>query len=53
MSKNIFVALDIGETYIKAVAMNYFSSKLAVIASTKVKTSGITNGDITNSNDLS
>lgn len=52
MSKNIFVSLDIGETYIKAVAMNYFSSKLAVIASTMVKTNGVTNGDITNSNDL-
>lgn len=53
MAEKIYLALDIGETYIKAVAMNYYSSKLAVIASTIVKTNGVTNGDITNSNDLS
>jgi len=33
--------------------MNYYSSKLTVIASTMVKTNGVTNGDITNANDLS
>ena len=53
MKEKIYVALDIGETTIKALAMNYYNSKLTVIASTKVKTSGITNGDISNVNDLS
>lgn len=53
MKEKIFVALDIGETTVKAVAMNEYNSKLTVIASTQVKTSGITNGDITNINDLS
>lgn len=52
LEKN-YVALDIGETNIKAVAMNEYASKLTVIASTIVKTNGITNGDITNANDLS
>lgn len=53
MLEKIYVALDIGETTIKAVAMNEYASKLAVIASTSVKTNGITNGDITSVNDLS
>ncbi len=53
MSEKIFIALDIGETSIKAVAMNEYASKLAVIGSTIVKTNGITNGDITSANDLS
>ena len=53
MKEKIYVALDIGETSIKAVAMNEYNSKLTVIASTEVKTSGVTNGDITNVNDLS
>ena len=53
MLEKVYVALDIGETTIKAVAMNDYASKLAVIASTIVKTNGITNGDITNANDLS
>lgn len=53
MAGKNYVALDIGETTIKAVAMNDFASKVAVTASTIVKTNGITNGDITNANDLS
>ena len=53
MIERNYVALDIGETNIKAVAMNEYASKFTVIASTIVKTNGITNGDITNANDLS
>lgn len=52
MIERNYVALDIGETNIKAVAMNEYASKFTVIASTIVKTNGITNGDITNANDL-
>ena len=52
MLERIYVAIDIGETCIKAVAMNEYASKLSVIGATNVKTNGITNGDITSINDL-
>ena len=52
MLERIYVAIDIGETCIKAVAMNEYASKLSVIGATSVKTNGITNGDITSINDL-
>ena len=52
MLERIYVALDIGETNIKAIAMNEYAAKFTVIASTMVKTNGVSNGDITNANDL-
>lgn len=52
MLERIYVAIDIGETFIKAVAMNEYASKLSIVGSTSVKTNGITNGDITSINDL-
>ena len=52
MVEKIYIAIDIGETCIKAVAMNEYASKLSVIGATSVKTNGITNGDITSINDL-
>ena len=53
MLERIYVAIDIGETFIKAVAMNEYASKLSIVGSTSVKTNGITNGDITIINDFS
>ena len=52
MLERIYVAIDIGETFIKAVAMNDYASKLSIVGATSVKTNGITNGDITSINDL-
>lgn len=48
MEQNTFAAIEIGETQTKVVVANYYANRLCVVASSKVKTYGVTNGEITN-----